>query len=395
MTSPPARRPRLFVAALLLASAAAEACSLFIPFDDYPGPPVSAAEAGSDATLDAGSDAEASDDAEGGAAACKGVDLRNDPANCGACGRQCAADGGCTNGRCPIETVFEAGSPVAAIAVAKYFDGGAGPLVYFVDRSGVLGRWLTVEQTTETLPEAGATGSELYVSPSGVGFGYFARDSAIASFRTGNFQRRPDTVATTASGLGPIAVDGAFVFWGDSTGLWWRTASTDGGPVTAGDASPPPVAMALSSDTLFWAANDGTVREMQALNPIPSAVTLDQSDPIGAVSALGASRRQKTYLYLCRPGLGLVFFEQDVTAAKPLGTLPMDDCEAIAVTSTNVYAVNFGRADQPGHGELWRTALDGTERILLATDLTTTRALDVFGDYVYFASGNAIARTSR
>src|SRR5688572_20448963 len=93
------------------AIAIAEACSLAIPFDEYPGPPPGDASPPLPGLPDGGDGGPATDAAD--ADPCAFTDVRGDPNNCAACGRRCANGGACDNGRCPVEVITEAGTVVS------------------------------------------------------------------------------------------------------------------------------------------------------------------------------------------------------------------------------------------------------------------------------------------
>lgn len=366
-----------------------EACSLFVPFDDYEGPPLTANPDAPGPGRDA---SPILPDAPAPTPVCAGVDLASDRANCGACGRSCPS-GACTEGRCPLEDVVDAGAIVQAIAPV-----GDAPDLFFQRQGADIGRFATATGSLFVQTDAGARGPLVARAANG----FYGKNASIAKFEPATFGVvSPTTFAVAQGQPAAVAAIGSLVYWSDPGGVWWRDVQAGGGPEDGIEgllgASPPAIGFAVSDGSLFWAAADGTVRAMQALNPRSPPAVL-QPDAFGAVSAMGALRNtEHTYLYLCQPGQGLHVYEHVPAGSARIATLPMEDCEAIAVTETAVYATNFGRSDVSVRrfGEIWRTALDGGQAILLAKDITATRGLAASGPYVYFGHGTSIARTAR
>jgi hypothetical protein len=215
--------------------------------------------------------------------------------------------------------------------------------------------------------------------------------------RASTFESAPSLFAADLPAPGPLATVGGLVFWGDDGGLWSKPSNVpDGGITGFGDLSAP-VAITSSGSVLYWVNAGGTVRQMDGTNPGTPRITAETVD--AGVMSLGAiSKSNRSFVYICQlsQGLGLYEVMPDGTA-KTLNPLKMPDCRAIFVTGMHVYAVDLGRADVAvrNRGELWRTELDGSGRVMLATGLVGSPGLTVSGDFVYFGDRGAIVRTTK
>jgi hypothetical protein len=382
---------RLSTATFLLAglAAVAEACSLFIPFDEYPGssslpsddgggPDVLAADGGSDGDL--GGDA---------VATCKGVDTKNDPANCGACGRRCVSgDGGCSVGRCAVETVLDGTGTLRALGIASTVDALAdgGDLVYFSRTTGQLGRTLAGSGTADLSPSTTASG------PLSVGTtaarGLVGTASSVVTFRETTFVAAAPALVADAVGLGPLFLHGNTAYWGDSAGLWWKDIGTlvkngfDGGTAA-------PVAIDVYGTSLYWTTGDGTISRMDAV--VQGSPTTVATAAAPGVESMVAGKKN---IVLGQRSQGLLVFELDAAQRGTLvRTVALADPQALASDTLHVYAVDVGAGGN--RGRLFRTAFDGTEAIVLADGFTGSTGLAVSGNFVYFADGARILRTTK
>jgi hypothetical protein len=370
----------------VLAAAVAEACSFFIPFDEYAG-------SGTGPVTEAGSPGPGADGGDGGdddgglEASCKNVDTRSDPANCGACGRRCVT-GPCDASRCTVEPVLDVGSaPLSSLGLV--YDGGAVDGVYYTRTNGALGRtFLGAATPTEELAPIDAGVGPIAVLTAGQ-LGATGTTTGIDWFRGTNFTDTPPAVVVPSTpGLTSLTLEGSVVFWGDSAGLSWRDVKA--GPRTLLDDAGTPVAFDSDSTTLYWTTFNGQIYRMDWRSPGYPALVVD-----AAASGIRALAAGKKSVVLAQKSQGLLFFTLDATQQGTLTRkVTFSDPEAVATDSLHVYVLDFG----PGGGNktrLFRTDPDGTNELLLADGLDPSPALAVASDYVYFADGARIVRTTK
>jgi hypothetical protein len=371
---------------VVVIGALAPACSLFIPFDDYRGSPDSGANVVEGGAADGELDAEADD------ASCEASDKDSDPNNCGACGRICVEGAGsCKAGRCPLTTLYDVdGGTVQALAL-PHVDAGAH--LYFTTTETFVARRALDTGAIETAPTSGGAARALAVSDDD-SFGVTAvAVRTIDSFDPVDFANRPlATISTNHVGLGPVHLTGDMVFWGDSAGAWWSSRTPDaaaGGGSDAGTA--PPVAFAEVNGSVLWVTSDGAVFSTPSKNP--GAVMRLLASGTATFADIAVSKR---YLYLAQKtsvGGGLVVYAL-ANLATPVRTVALVDPQAVVTDEEFVYVLDF-RSKAAADSRLWRTRIDGTQPIILADALRTSRGLAVDGQFVYFGDGPTVARTSK
>ena len=387
---------RRLVFLILLAPAAmaatamiAQACSLFVPFDDYRGTGTGA-DAADASSLDGSADAEDSSCTGGDKA-----DKATDPSNCGACGRVCVEGAGsCIEGGCPLTALFdEDAGAVQGLAVARRPD-DSGADLYITSVAAFVARRSLESGTIEKAPTTGAPARALALSEDGTLGVAAVGMTALESFDPASFAgQQLKTISGGHAGLAPVFLANGHVFWGDSAGAWWSDAApgaiASGGP-DAGSA--PPVAFAELSGSVLWVTASGAVFSTSAKNP--GAVTLLVAGA-GTETFAGIAASRK-YLYLTERtalGGGLVIYAV-ANLATPLKTIAMTDPQTVATDGEYVYVVDFAGKGQ-GDSRLLRMKADGTQLVTLARGLRSSRGLALEGPWVYFASGSQVLRTSR
>jgi hypothetical protein len=380
-------RPLRVFAAFALAFATA--CSLFIPFDDYPGPPRSDAMTASDAAAEG-------DGGDEAGAECEGIDIQNDPMNCGGCSRQCGAGGACVKGRCPVDEVVDVGTAAGAVAwmgVASVVtaDGGAGDhYLYVTTAGGILGRVnlaLTPASPIESSPATGANGA----GDVGNRLGVFAvGTTSLGYFRHTTFATTAENVTQLRSGVGPVALGPSNdVYWGEDGGIRWGKIRADAS--VAGWDGDRPVALATIQDRILWATEDGTTFEMSSTSPGNPTRLLD-----GGLHGSQGLAVTNTRLFVCQKSQGVhVFVWNSATdTATFRRKVTLDDPTSVVTDGDYIYVLDRGNG-APRRAELHRATVDGTQSIILADGLDPASGLAVFGDWVYFASGERVLRTSK
>lgn len=370
----------------LLGAAGASACSLFIPFDEYPG----STDAGSsvdasqeDASLGDASDLDAGEDAK---AICKGIDTKTDPKNCGACGRACVI-GGCDAGRCDIDEVspgLDAGSVLSLYADPL---DDAGTMLYVTRTSGHVGRVLLDTAPEERMPLASplATGGVAITNNGQTGI--YAGADTIGSFKTATFTIAAPEVILTRTGLGPLAVELNTIFFGDPSGMNWTQAKADASVFSTPTVAP--VAITSQANTLYWTSADGDVYSMQSRSPANAALIINAGRP--GVTSLAVA---KSRLYLGQKSQGLILYDFDGISASNPKKVALDDVEALTTDNAHIYVVDYiGGARS--RARVLRTNLDGTAVIVLADGLLGAKTIAVTGSYVYFGDGRRILRTTK
>lgn len=385
---------------VVVLAAIAEACSLFIPFDEYPGDPL--LEGGAldqSAPGDGGSVGDAADEDGAAANRCRGIDKQTDPDNCGACERKCLS-GVCTNGKCEIEVVSEGvdAGTILAITPDVLADGGVG-FLYLTRSRGFVGRvamTVTPFQEEDRYLGAGSppTG-DVTVNAQGTQVVYVA-DAGIVGVRTSpSFDagqidliiRRQDVRVASVRGSSNI------LYFGDGTGLYWtqsnnlfRTDASFDGSATENAV----VALTTNGQTILWTTDRGEVYRMQTLAPENPAIVMKPTDRGGVTSIAVSGKR----LYLGQKSQGIVMFPYETTAdpTKPT-TVASSDIEALATDGSHVYAIDFGASTKAAR--LVRIDMDTSDFAVLADGLTRSPALAIFGPYVYFADGERLLRTPK
>lgn len=385
LRSASARLPRrLLAGALFAASGALYACSLLIPFDEYPGDGVSfdaAAGDGSDeASVDAGP-IDASGDVDAGE--CVGIDKSNDSSNCGACGRRCIV-GSCAEARCPIETVLTLEAGAGAIAALEVGSGDAGPL-YLTATKGVFGT-MDLPSGVPMFSAEGALGPMSLNGPNTTLA--FAVDGGVSGFHVNDAGVGVrERLVHDRPGLSTVRAEGTSIFWGESAGIGYANAKPDAG-VTLLDAEAPPVAFAAAVGVLYWITADGTVRSMSIKTPGNPATTV--ATGATGVSALGAAKK---FLYLAQRSQGLLVYEATSSTYELRRKVALDDPGAVVTDGEHVYVIDFGGSKTKAR--LYRMNADGTTPVVLAENLNGTPGLAIDGAFVYFGDGARVARTSK
>jgi hypothetical protein len=384
---------------LVLAAAAGEACSFFIPFDEYAGTPDGGNGAGgsSGGVGEGGADADndaADDGGDDGASACKGVDTKSDPQNCGVCGRHCANDGGCEAGRCPVEIVFGGGGAAFEAFDIGAYPADAGDAIYFTRADGTVGRLLLASgplppPPIENAPDAGPAAGPISVTGNGVVGAFAAGDAGIESFRGTTFTTVAPTAVSPAPGLTSMSLQGFVVFWGDSGGLWWKDTRVGGarsGPVIGTDL---PVAIEGSqAPILYWTSVDGTTYRMDSRSPGVAAQVF-AAGLAGGVESIAVTKKN---VVLGQKSQGLVVYAFGTTDATFVRRVTIPDPQVLVTDQSHVYALDLGT---PTRARLLRTLPDGTELITVADQFSGTHAIVLDGDWVYYADGAKILRTSK
>jgi len=381
----------MFGPALVVASAcaASAACSLFIPFDDYPGVGP-ATEAGTDApgNGDGPTNPDGAGDAgpEGG---CK--DLDTDPQNCGACGRVCQ-DGPCEAGRCPISVVFQDSENEIESIVATEV-GGVSQLYVGAGR-GFVSRVTLADGSSEAsnaLPSAPKNLVKNDEDDASVVVAAVGRQVRV--FPVGGFPAS-SVLAAARFGLGAIYVHDDVAYWGCDAGLEWAS------PVTAADASistvadsaaDPPIAISRVAGNLLWLATSGAVFSMATASP--GVASRIMAAPLGATRA--AMTANKKFIYIAKTA-GLttgveVYGIADLNA--PRSEVNATRPEVIAADEDFLYVVDFRTGAQ--RAQLVRTRADGGGRTVLANNFARTTALALDSRFVYFGDGTQVLRTSK
>ena len=363
---------RLVTCAVLLTLAAgiAEACSAFIPFDEYAGPPL--------VTTDPGPDGGASDGGTLADAGCTGVDLRSDPNNCQACARRC---GSCDAGRCPIGVVADGTSAITAVSLGVRETDGGGEALYFVRASGTLGR---IDPDGSHYEESPATVAApvSFGSTNGV---VASKTDAIEAFSRDRFvDAGVFQVIPPRNNLGPLLY-AANVFWSDDDGMFWSNTKADASVNQLSDASA--IAITSASGFSYWTDETGMVLRTSSGSPDFSNLVLP-ADAVGGVNGIAVGPK---HIYLTQRSQGLRIIDyDDGTPAKLARLVSIADPELVAVDDSHVYVYNAGPA--VGHKQLLRYELDGTGFLILADSLTAVRALIVDATYLYFTDQTKLLR---
>jgi hypothetical protein len=394
-------RWRVLVLIAVVMAAIAEACSLFIPFDEYPGDPL---EAGTSTDGSVNGDGGGADvvDEDSTAVKCRGINKQTDPLNCGACDRACI-NGTCTGGKCEIEVV-SAGTDsgtILGLGTDVLADGGVG-FLYLTRSKGFIGRipipfptdGTTVEEDRYMGPTVPPIG-DITVNIAGSQVLY-AADAGIIGVRTGpTFDSGQVDVVVRRQDVRVVSVRGAtnILYFGDGTGLGWTQANNVFRADAGFDAAPypnPVVALTTSGQQILWTTDRGEVHRMQTLTPENPATVMTPTDRGGTTSIAVWGKR----LYLGQKSQGIVMFTYDTTADpnKPT-TVASSDIEALATDGAHVYAIDFGISAKSAR--LLRMDLDTTDFAVLADGLTRSPALAIFGGYVYFADGERLLRTPK
>jgi hypothetical protein len=375
--------------AALVAVAAVEACSLFIPFDEYPGPSL---------TADGSPPPVPSDGGEGGADAdgpdpCARTNLMTDPLNCAVCGRRCANDGGCDKGRCPIEVVAEA-SAITSLTLAPGIP-DAGDYLY-VTLGGTLGRYLLdnspLPLQIETAPGAGVTGASAvnHVGTAGV---------VITSAGLSNFGRNTfvdaglDAWATATGNVKAVIVENNNnrAFWSDRDGLWWNspiTRNNGNGGRQGTDAGGAPLAFASFQDDLYWMTEHDIY---QISENSPGSPALFMSYPTQTLISIAASAR-RVQVGLHSQGVQILNVDANQRGAE-LRRLDLGNAVALRTSGTFLYILNV---EDGKPGRLWRSETDGTTLVTLVDTVPKAVAsLAVDDTFVYFSDGSNILRTTK
>lgn len=382
--------PRRLRVVLLVLAGIASACSLVLPFDDYREP--NEADATAPDSLAPGPEPDgaadgAADDADADDAACPS-DRTSDPLNCGACGRVCADGGACAGGQCPITTVVEEprGRIERIVATGGPF-AGAPDCLYYTVSTGAVGRIALPSGPPEYAPAPGAAGF-LDVAPNGRR-GVLGVDGSILGLAPSAFDASPVGYSTHAglSGLFASASANRF-FWSDEAGVG---TSAFGKPDATAVIGPGAAAVGFyeSAGRLLWATADGAVWVVAASAP-------DNPAPLFNASASGLTgvAATKTHIYLAQRSQGVLAYSWDGAASvDPAVTLlPMAEPLAIVATSSNVWVIDRGGTAK---AELRRYPPGGGAKVVLASGFVATAGLAVKDEFIYFADGPRILRTTR
>ena len=368
---------RLVTCAVLLTLAAgiAAACSAFIPFDEYAGPPVAtAAEAGSDgATVDDGGPV------SDGAVDCKDVDLKTDPNNCGACARRCDA---CDAGRCPLEILVDGTSAVTALHLGLRDPDAGSTAIYFVRGSGTLAR---VDLDGGRYEEALTQGAAPLSFGTTTGLVASKTDAITVFMRDRFLDAGAVQIVPPRNNLGPLLFEDRNVFWSDDDGMFWAAVKPDASVSQLSDASA--VAITSAAGTSFWTDGSGLVQRMSTLAPDSLAPVLNVNG--GASSVTGIAIGPK-HIYLTQKSQGLLVYDYDGTTAKLARLAPVADPELVVCDQTHVYV--YEAAPSLGQRELHRYDLDGQGKLVLSASLGAVRALALDATYLYFTDQVRVGR---
>lgn len=365
---------------ILTVAGVLDACSLFIPFDDYAGDPRTATPVESGIT-----DALATSDVDedGDVTACANVDTKHDPSNCGACGRKCVT-GVCESGKCPVEDVFTSDAGVIQEMRFSSVPNDGGDALYYTQQGGALGRVLLETRKSERAPTNLATGA-LAISVVGT-LGVIGSDASVLLFRENTFTTATPQKLLKRADVGPLRIQGNILYFGDQDGVSWTALQADASIDSA--ASPRPIAFTTIASTILWTSADGDVFSMQYRTPGNPATVVEAKRP--GITSIAVT---ETKLYLGQRSQGLVIFDYDGTLATNPRRIAMDDVEAVVADTEHVYAIDFSATkDGP---RLVRANSDGTDLIVLAESLEGSRGLVLSGEYVYFSSGSTILRTTK
>ena len=365
---------RLVTCAVLLTLAAgiAEACSAFVPFDEYAGPPLAETDAGRDAgaTSDAGPDANV---------ACKDADLKTDPNNCGACAHPC---GGCDAGLCPTELLSDGPTNITALDIGNRDPGGASEAIYFVRSSGTLaridsdgGRYEEALVHTNAAPLAYATSNGVVSS----------RTDAIDVFSRDRFLDAGVTqIVPPRNKLGPLLYESGNVLWSDDDGAFFAAATrADASVSQLSDAGA--IGITSFNGVSFWTDENGLVRRTSSQSPDFFVQVL----PATTAGITGIAVNQK-HIYLTQRSQGVLVYDWNGTTAKGPTIVASADPELVVIDDSHIYVYNAGPA--AGHRQILRYELDGTGYLVLANALTAVRALAVDATYLYFADQTKLMR---
>ncbi|GAC1548385.1 MAG: hypothetical protein NVS3B10_11970 [Polyangiales bacterium] len=386
--NPMARRHRTWratgVVCVVALGVGVPACSLLIDFGAYRGPSGVSAESGGPSE---------GGDADDNGSCDASEDHASDPNNCGGCGHVCLEGAGsCDAGRCPFTPIFDDdGGAVQELAFPARPDGGT--YLYFTTDDAFVARRSTTTGTIEKSLTNGLPARAVAVNATGARGVAAIGGKTIEVFDSVNFPVQPLTpISTDRGGVGPVWLSNDEVFWGDDAGVWWSATTPDavaGGGPDAGSAAP--VAFAELSGTVVWVTAGGTVFSTEAA--MPGKITRLVAGGTETFACMAVSR---TYLYLCERtplGGGLVVYAV-ANLAAPLRTIALTDPQAVATDGQFVYVVDF-RTKAPNDSRLLRARADGTQAIVLADGLRSSRGLAVDDRFVYVGDGPRILRTSK
>jgi hypothetical protein len=387
-------------AAVAAIACSIHACSFFIPFDDYPGTPPEDAS-GDTTVIDGGALEDADAGADGEEVTCADADLANDPLNCGACARACN-DGGCSGGRCPIETIFSADAAIGEIvsfALVTDTDSGVQDLYFTATDAGLA--HVRVGTGSLELAAFPTNGAQIDVSEKfndGVVWG----DGGISRFVLGDFGTAPTTIASAVPGLGgvgTVATVGNHVFFRSADGMRLADMAADASVRPMPFDASTPRSLTTTGATLLWLGEDRHIYQTDGRRlDAGTRVTVDPVKPDRESHGLAFSANGK-YRYGVivegPPGVAVVEVNNG-TPVKEIGTgaLKSSDPRALQMTGQATYvlrAMGVARAT----AAVSRLTYEG-KLIDLADGLTPTSASLVVDDqWVYFANGSQVLRTSR
>lgn len=380
---------RLSRAAFFLSflAGSAEACSLVVPFDEYPGD-VSGAAA-TDARVD-GKVAEASVDA---APTCTDVDLQTDPKNCGVCGRACVVASGdavCTEGRCPLEVVTQESANLRGIAAGEVDVSGRDLTLYYTRIGGLLARLdldsFVIEAGVPTPPPTGPIARER-----GTQFLFYSSDAGIVRF---------DPLSDDVSTLGQTSlidsviamhVKGRFVFWSEGQLVRARHFAPPNESPKFFEAGTKTRAFANDELNVYWATDDGRVISVNAENPVNPTLVVDTSFACRSLSVSGAN------IAVGHAGAVQFFRRDDLGGATLLRQQDMADPRRITTDGAHFYILNEANPSATG-GEILRTDLDGQNRLVIAQGFDVQGGQGVIltaREHVYFGEVGRLSRTTK
>lgn len=328
------------------------------------------------------------------------TDFKNDPKNCGSCGRACESNAACSGGLCPptkIQSLTYGGNIEVDATHLYWFDG---PSVFRVATASPTGTPSTLENTGNSIRGFTISDTDLFIS---IG-GYVDGDGGLFP---GTIKRCPKTGCPGANGGITIPVEGipstiaaanqggSYFFWDIYYGGLKRCAYPDclGGPTPKGFGGYAIGGIAPGNDFVFYTddTKSGTAQGVYYCNlggcDLSETNLTKTQAPIGIVLdakfAYVAELFKGSILVLPRPGSGV---SDPYELASGL-TAPTQ----IAIDETYVYWSEQGVISN-GHstdGRIARCRIGvpcGTNPEVLAQGLDWASDIAVDANYVYFVT---------